>query len=77
MCLTGMLMGMVWAGTLRRGAAMENLQFYLVIIVPAAVALGLFGLLRRRDTQPVVAGCAASALAIALVALYFVVVILS
>jgi hypothetical protein len=55
----------------------ENLQFYLLVIVPAFVGLGLFGLLRGRDTQPVAAGCVSIALAVGLVAAYFLFIILT
>lgn len=56
---------------------MENVQFYLLVIVPTVVGLGLFGLLRERDTQPVLAGCAAMALAVGLVVAYFLFIILT
>ncbi len=56
---------------------MENLQFYLVVIVPTLAGLGLFGLLRQRDTQPVVTGCAAIVVAVGLVAAFFAFIILT
>lgn len=61
----------------RRDVAVENVQFYLLVLVPALAGLGLFGLLRGRDTQPVVAGCAAMFLAVGLVAAFFALIILT
>lgn len=58
-------------------AVVENLQFYLLVLVPTLAGLGLFGLLRGRDTQPVVAGCAAMVLAVGLVAAFFAFIILT
>ncbi len=45
---------------------------YVPVIVPFFIGMGLFGLLRRRDKDPVISGIAATALSMALVVAYFV-----
>jgi type IV secretory pathway TrbD component len=43
--------------------------------VPAVVGLVVFGLLRNRDTQPILAGCAAAVVSLVVLALFFGVII--
>ena len=40
--------------------------FLLLVVLPFVIALGLFTLLRRRGQKPVVAGCAALFIGVAL-----------
>ena len=47
-----------------------------IIVIPALAGLGMFALLRRRDTQVFVAGLAAFALALLVMASVFSVIII-
>lgn len=44
---------------------------YIPIIVPFFLGMGVFGLLRRRDKDPVVSGIAATFFSMAIVVAYF------
>lgn len=48
---------------------------YLPVIIPFFVGMGLFGLLRRRDTSPIISGIAATVLSMAIVVVYFVIIL--
>jgi hypothetical protein len=59
-------------------AAREDIQImqqYLPVIIPFLIGMGLFGLLRRRDTNPMLSGVAATFLSVVLVVAYFAFII--
>jgi hypothetical protein len=45
---------------------------YLPVIISFLVGMGIFGLLRRRDKDPIVSGVVATFLSMVIVAAYFV-----
>lgn len=51
------------------------MSVYLPVIIPFFIGMGIFGLLRRRDTHPIVSGIAATFLSMAIVIGWFVFIV--
>ena len=63
-CAGGIIVGCS-SVTVERGRAMETLGNLVVIGIPAICGLIGWAALRRRNTQPILAGCVALAVALA------------